>query len=55
MIEDTLNLISNPEMNFKKPLKVILYLIIGKIRWRGWNRSRRSEERVFYASPQAII
>jgi hypothetical protein len=23
MIEDTLNLISNPDMNFKKPLKVI--------------------------------
>jgi hypothetical protein len=26
MIEDTLNLISNPDMNFKKPLKVLIGL-----------------------------
>jgi len=26
MIEDTLNLISNPDMNFKKPMKVFISL-----------------------------
>ena len=34
MIEDTLNLVANPDLNFKKPLKVMFYFY-SKVKFSG--------------------